>query len=496
MGMQIAATVTWLAVGLLLVAAAPAAAAAPDLDWAVIYGDTMSDVAYWIEELPTAGYVVSGWADFDLVGKGRPFLMRLDSAGDTLWVKTYGDTAEGGALCVQETHDGGYILTGFIERVSGDFDALFIRTDADGDTIWTSNFDFGEQEYLYRVLQTPDRGFIATGFTNSIASPGSTDVLVIKIDQNGRGDWKEICGGPGHNRGYDICRTLDGNYMVTGYTEVGADAGDFLLIKIDAANGDSMWARSWGDTMTDRGRSVEATSDGGFVVAGSKTHYGPFLSYGYLAKTDAAGDTLWTVVNGDTSDYTSFSCVAVTPDQGFVCAGYIDTALSGDSDCYYLKTDRHGSIQWTKVLGKAPREAALCVTPTSDNGYASAGYSRPVPGSDSDVFIVKLEEDEAGAEPVSAPQQADLLSVAGPNPFTSSVALRLNLPAAAHVNLTVYSIEGRRIAVLENAPRCSGSHAVAWNLEGAAGAELPGGVYFIKCTAAGMSAVEKVVVLK
>jgi hypothetical protein len=480
----------------LLAAATSVRAAAPDLDWAEIYGDSLRDVGYWIEEHSYHGYVVSGYADFGNTGTSKALLMRLNSVGDTLWARTYRDTLPGAALCVQETPDRGYILAGYVEMPTGNADALFIRTDANGDTLWTRSFDFGEHEYLYRVLETPDGGFIAAGFTSSLAPAGSTDVLVIKIDEDGHGEWKKLCGGPGHNRAYDICRASDGDYVVSGYSEVGADLGDVLIMKVDADNGDSLWAKTYGDTTRETGRSIEMTHDGGFIVAGSRSDYTPGRISGYLLRTDATGDSLWAKVYGDTSVYTSFTALALTPDHGFICAGYIDTTSTGNSDCYYVKTNSNGDVQWTKAVGKDAREAALCVAVTSDLGYASAGYSRELPGGDYYVFVVKLGEDEAGVDPVGEQPLPGLLAVDGANPFTSSVPVRYEIPATSHVSLAVYDVEGRQVAVLTDAVRSAGVHSAVWDLRNAGGSLVPSGVYFIRCAAAGRSGVEKVIVLR
>ena len=493
-----ASSVISIAVLLAVCAAAtgPARAAAPDLEWADTYGDTLRDVGYWIEEHSSYGYLVAGYADFDLDGVYMPYLMRLDSAGDTLWMKTYGDTMQGGATFLESPAAGVYILAGFTVNPLGNSDALFIRTDSSGDTLWTSTFDFGEDEHIYRVLPTPDNGFIAAGFTSSLASPGSTDVLVLKLDEDGHGEWKTVCGGPGHNRAYDMCMASDGNYVLTGYSEVGSDIGDLLIMKIDADSGDSLWAKTYGDTTRDMGRSLRPAGDGGFIVAGGIYDYDLVRMYGYLVRTDADGDTLWTKVHGDTSDYTSFRSMDLTSDGGFVCAGYIDTAMNGDTDCYYLKADTDGNIQWTKAVGKDRREAVLCVTTTSDGGYASAGYGRVMTGIDFDIFLVKLGEDEAGVIPVGGLPAPEILSVEGANPFTSSVAVRFEMPDAAHVRIAVYDVEGRLVTVLEDAVRGTGSHRTVWNLNNTSGSPVPSGVYFIRCAAAGLSGVEKVIVLK
>ena len=479
-----------------LLPAASAHAVAPDVDWEHVYGDTLLDIASWVEEHSSYGYVVAGRGDFDVDGDQQAILMRLDPDGDTLWTRTYGDSLDDAAMCVRETPDGGFILAGYKERVPSNADAWFVRTNSGGDTLWTSNFDFGEDEFLYCVEEMDDGGFMGVGFTSSYSGSIFTDVLILKVDSLGGGEWKAVYGGPGHNRGYGMCRTSDGDCLVAGYTEVGADRGDWLLIKIDASNGDSLWSRTYGDTTMDMCRRVKETSDGGLILCGTRTDYDYGYSVGRLIRTDALGYAVWTTDYGETSTYTSFSSVDLTPDMGYICAGYRDTSITGDSDVLFVKTDSGGDTLWTKTVGGTERETALEVKLTDDLGYVAAGYGRPVPGTDFDIYIVKLGTDEARigtAEPV---HQDALLAVEGASPFRHSVSVRYVIEATTHVDLVVYDVTGRHVVTLVDDVRGPGSHGVTWDFRNGGGRSVPSGVYFIRCTAAGRSGTEKVLILR
>jgi len=489
--------VVFLAMFCALGLAMPAGAVAPAVEWEKVYGDTARELTYWIEEHSYNGYVVCGYTQPDSAGAvPSAFLIRLNSNGDTLWTKTYGDTLRCVATCVRETRDGGYILAGYIDWPPADVDAWFARTDAAGDTLWTSRFDLWDDDLIYEVEETDDGGFISVGFTARVAPAVTTDVLVLRLDSDGRGDWKLICGGPGQQRGFSMCREANGDYVVAGYTEAGTDPFDLLLLKFDGESGDSLWTKTYGDTATrEIARSIRRSGDG-LIVGGAVTDVSPDASSGFLMRTDGSGDTLWTRTFGDTSSYLYLRSVRVTPDLGYICVAGLDTAQDGNFDYYFIKTDSGGDTLWTKTVGGDARDYPVCVTTTSDLGYAAVGYTRELTGTDFDIYLVKLGVDDAGVGPAEGEPRWRLLNVEGGNPFRQEVSVSYNVPSSAHVVLAVFDVRGRLVAELENGMRDEGLHRVAWDCRDRSGRSVPSGVYFIRCVAAGFSGAEKVVVLR
>ena len=113
-------------------------------------------------------------------------MIRTDENGDTLWTKTYGGNGQDEGYFVQQTSEGGYIVAGETWSFeTGSADGYLIRTDANGDTLWTKTFGGNGTDNLRSVLQTSEGGFIiTTGATESFGA-GSYDVYLIKTDANG-----------------------------------------------------------------------------------------------------------------------------------------------------------------------------------------------------------------------------------------------------------------------------------------------------------------------
>ena len=212
------------------------------------------------------------------------------------WEKTFGGTGFDWGNSVQQTTDGGYIITGSTESF-GSPDVWLIKTDGNGIEQWNNTFGGTENDYGYSVQQTNDGGYIITGETKSFGS-GNPNVYLIKTDGNGDSLWTKTFGGTDYSKGKSIQQTTDGGYIITGVTtSLGIGFYEVWLIKTDG-NGDSLWTKTFGGSDYDEGYSVQQTTDGGYIITGGIK----FLSDVYLIKTDGNGDSLWTKTFGGT-DY-------------------------------------------------------------------------------------------------------------------------------------------------------------------------------------------------
>jgi hypothetical protein len=120
------------------------------------------------------------------------------------------------------------------------------------------------------------------------------------------------------------------------------------------ASAQTNWARTYGGANWDVGRSVQQTTDGGYVIAGYTYSYGAGERDVYLIRTDAEGDTLWTRTYGGLERDDGFS-VLQTTDGGYIVAGYTrfryDTSYSA---VYLVKTNGKGDTLWTRTYGGDP----------------------------------------------------------------------------------------------------------------------------------------------
>ncbi len=291
-----------------------------DTLWTRTYGGNGADVGSSVVQTSDDGYIIAGYTESYGVGDEDVYLIRIDVNGDTLWTKTYGGSNLDIGYSVVQTRDGGYIIAGSTKSFgAGVGDVYLIKTDAKGDTLWTKTCGGSSEDRGFSVVQTNDGGYIIVGETHSYGA-GSSDVYLIKTDVNGDTLWTRTYGGNGADVGSSVVQTSDDGYIIAGYTEsYGVGDEDVYLIRIDV-NGDTLWTKTYGGSNLDIGYSVVQTRDGGYIIAGSTKSFGAGVGDVYLIKTDAKGDTLWTKTCGGSKWDYGYS-VRQTSDGGYVIAG-------------------------------------------------------------------------------------------------------------------------------------------------------------------------------
>ena len=183
------------------------------------------------------------------------------------WIRIFGGTYQDVGYSVQKTSDGGYTVAGYTRSFgAGGYDVYIVKTDSSGDTIWTRTYGGVGEDYGYSIQQTMDGGYIITGYTNSFGV-GWDDVYLIKTDSTGDTLWTRTYGGTYFDLGNSVQQTQDGGYIIVGNTNSFGNA-DIYIIKTNAS-GDTLWTRTYGGTNFDFGYSVQQATDGGYIVAGS-----------------------------------------------------------------------------------------------------------------------------------------------------------------------------------------------------------------------------------
>lgn len=150
-----------------------------------IYGETAKEVCYVHEQTPDGGYIMVG----DITTNGLAFeifMVKTNENGEIEWTKGYGGMNEDRpGASVESTSDGGYIITGLTRsfyQISPNFEIFILKTDANGDTLWTKRYgDFiwpYSSDYGVVIRETDDGGYILAGASNS-------RTVLMKLDQMG-----------------------------------------------------------------------------------------------------------------------------------------------------------------------------------------------------------------------------------------------------------------------------------------------------------------------
>lgn len=236
-----------------------------------------------------------------------------------------------------------------------------------------TKFGGGGYDIGYDVKQTLDKGYIVTGSTSSFGQ-GNTDLYLVKLDSMGQKKFETSFGGAINEIGRSIVQLADSSFVVAGYTSsLGFGGYDFFLVKADK-RGHLLWQKTIGGSEWDFAYSLQQTSDGGFIIAGTTYSYGRGNADGYVVKTDAEGNVQWSKTYGGQYD-DEFKSVIQTTDGGYALCGYTKSyndVLYGDAWLFKLNNMGDSLKSFSYNFGLA--DAFNDIKELASGDYITAGY--------------------------------------------------------------------------------------------------------------------------
>ena len=363
---------------------------APPVVWQKTLGGSDSDYGRSVQQTTDGGFIIAGSThSFGEGYYGDVYLIKTDSAGNKIWQKTFGGSKDDSGDSVRQTTDGGFIIAGSTCTFrEGSGDVYLIKTDPNGNSQWQKTLGGSKDDGGYSVQQTTDGGFIIAGGTQSFGA--GRDVYLIKTDSAGNLVWQKTFGGENSDGGYSVQQTTDGGFIIAGYTySFGAGGLDIYLIKTNP-NGNSQWQKTFGGSSNDCGYSVQQTADGGFIIAGGTQSFGAGSEDVYLIKTDSDGNEVWQKTFSG-SDGDVGNSVQQTTDGGFIIAGSTHSFGAGYyGDVYLIRTDSAGNLLWQKTFDGSSVDYGFSVQQTADGGFIIAGCTSSFGAGNDDVYLVKV----------------------------------------------------------------------------------------------------------
>lgn len=288
----------------------------------------------------TDGYIMTGHSNGYGGGNYNPFLIKTDLSGNTLWSKQYltPNPIYSYVRSLTQTLDGGYILVGNIkDTIGAPLDGYVIKTNASGDTLWTQRYDVGLVDYFNDVEQTSDGGYVYVGGTNGLGA-GGLDIYVVKTNSNGDTLWTNTYGGSNTENAHSIKETADGGYFITGVTNsFGQPFYVSYILKLDAA-GLVEWTNTFGTMKSDAAQGILSTNGYAFI-AYDQPDVGTTAKGIHLIKTDLLGQTRTNYIRGNVFDDANYNCVKDTGEQN--TAAILIEAIGQDT--IYATTDSLGN---------------------------------------------------------------------------------------------------------------------------------------------------------
>jgi hypothetical protein len=204
-----------------------------DTVWTRTYGGDNKDYGYSVQQTNDEGYIVAGRTNSFGPDSTNVYLIKTDSLGNMTWSETYGGDGSDRGSSVQQTEDGGYIIAGSSSSFSPDSMKVYlIKTDSAGVMLWSEIYSDQAYNAGSSVNQTTDGGYIISGSTGAFFG---SDAYLVKTDSLGVVMWTQTYGGDYADYGFSVQQTKDKGYIITGLEGYpGPNGGDVYLIKTDS----------------------------------------------------------------------------------------------------------------------------------------------------------------------------------------------------------------------------------------------------------------------
>ncbi len=431
-------------------------------------------------------------------------LIKLNPQGEEVWEKYFSGKNHDFLSATVNTQEGGYLLAGTSysgkgldkkEESKGGSDFWLIRINEFGDELWQKTIGSTSDEEARAVIQTTDFGFYVAGnIQNSEKGYGSKDVLIVRLDKNGKELSELVLGGRGLDEVEKMIPTIDGGALLgiysrsgeiaeSGKTQAGSTQqpansssstarskqpkassnygeGDYWIVKL-SKDGKVEWEKNFGGTGDDHLRTLAMTSTGYLIGGESRSERSGNKTVGieegtdlWLISVNAKGEEIWqksySFKNRDV--LMGMSVVHASDDKstkGILLGGYTQAEgriETDDEKFWMLYLDQNGNEQWRKhVKGESSkREERLSdIKLNRDGSIILAGTSAEELGKEN-WKIVKLGDKQV--DQLIEKQDIKIY----PNPVSDYAYVELGFPSTGSgtdfsAEITVYDLGGRQL---------------------------------------------------
>lgn len=355
---------TYIAFTLICIVALSVHAQLP-LQWSTNLGGAGTDCALDAIALPD-GIIFTGY--HEMYGAQNCCLYKLDPDGNQLWMQSWGGDSMDQGNAIAQTPDGGLVIAGETNSFgAGWTDMWVIKTDCNGDTLWSRTLGDSGRDSAQDVVVTSSGTIVIAGYTNSWGA-GNLDAWILCLDATGTVLWQQILGGTSIDEAHSITVASDGGYAVAGRTmSFGNGHFDAWLIKLDSL-GNEQWTQTFGSSQEESAEAVIQTQNGDYAVLGS-TIPSPSPRQIWSVRTDAQGNLLSQSTWGQGCGYAALPC----PDGGALYAGSTQDFGANFEDAFLLRVDAQDQCAWITLAGEGGNELCYGLASTDDQRYIAVG---------------------------------------------------------------------------------------------------------------------------
>lgn len=295
------------------------------------------------------------------------------------------------AESIVATSDGAYVVVGSTtSNTSGNTDVYLLKLDSQINVVWSWAIGGNNNDWGYKVKETFDKGFIIVATSNSFSTGGDYDARLIKTDSLGVIQWQKSYGGNDWDLAYDVIQTTDSGFAFCGETYNNTNGeSDVYIVKTNLL-GDTLWTRTIGGSLVDKGNSIIETTDSNLVIAGMTTTTTDSVQM-YMIKLTGSGGLIWNNAYGTTA-YEEAHVVIEAANGDYILGGVTTGfTLNNDKDFYMVRTDNNGNIIWGNFFGQVGEEVIYdMVEDLQTNNIVATGFTKAVGGGQKDAVLFAI----------------------------------------------------------------------------------------------------------
>jgi hypothetical protein len=350
-----------------------------NVQWSNSYGTSEWDFAQSVIQMPDGSYIIAGETYGASSGNKDILLMGISDTGDSLWAKTYGAAGNDEAymLAISENHFC-YITGSTSSYGAGNYDGFLMKTTATGDSLWMKTLGDTAEDHCYGFTFTSDNAIAIAGSTRNYDAMG-LDGTIFKTDTSGNILWKNVFGGTEKDELFSIFQDYNNSYILLGNTfSYGYPGTSDLYLIVADENGFFQTGCTYGLDKYDNGLFITPTSDSGCVITGSTQSLGVGISNIFVIRTDSTyllPMSYWSQIMGISESI---------PDNGFVLL-YPNPA---DDKVYFETDNMHSEDVYVKVYDISGKEMYSSVTACK---AGRNNITVPLNGFSNGIYIVSLK---------------------------------------------------------------------------------------------------------
>ncbi|MEP7127218.1 MAG: T9SS type A sorting domain-containing protein [Chitinophagales bacterium] len=402
-----------------------------------------------IQQLPDGSIYLAGYSNAS--GNVNPAVIKLNVGGDSLWMKTYGDSTFSEAFFMNRSGATDLVLVGEQTGNLTGTDVMIIKIDSAGNVLWKSVIATAKNESGKYIEQTQDGGFILCGFQSD--DFGFNDIFLAKLDATGALSWTKKFGGIENDYANQVHEQSDGSLILTADTRSkGAGGYDVEVLKLSPA-GDMIWDYTYGDEFENGCQGICLAANGDLISYG-ETEIAPFSPFDFfIQRIDQDGTSLWKKVFGGSGSDAAFSIVE---DDGgnLILTGYSNSNnVDEPIDIAIAKTDATGNLLWINNYGTSGIDIGYGII-KAENGFLIVATAFNEGSNDFCLLYLSAEGLLTGAnQPLSGQENQHSIFVY-PNPSTGLFTITFN-EAVENGSMRIFSVLGAMVFESEIANRAT-----------------------------------------